>query len=673
LPLVQAFRPHDYGDEHNQTWSAVQDRRGTLYVGNRDVVLTYDGFTWRTLRVGGVNEVGVLEDDGRGGRTFTSLRDRLPPGERDFGNIFQAFAFSHGIYFITADSILWWHDNRFSVEHLGRLFANAIGDELIVHVRGQPLMAWRGAQRRVVVDAPELRRNDHWVTFATARPDGTWILGTSQGGLWRLAGGHLTPLPTGAEVTFRSASIERGLALRDGTIALALRPGGLLVLGPRGEVRHYLDRDNGGLHNAALHGLFQDRAGDLWVLLDQGLARISWPDDVTQFSDLNGLAGGTVHDFLRHRGVLYAGAFAGLFALQDRNDATAPPIEARFRMIPGSQQNIRALASAGDELLVGGVDDVEVLGADGRLAPVIRTENCFSLLVPSHDAAVALAGTERGVTILKRDGWHSAGTVGGLDNDEMRNLVETSDGALWITASWSCWAAGSACRALPAPAAASGSICPWRKRRTPLRRCRRRAVLPDLLEPLGFVIDEAADGAACVARVAAERPDVVLLDLRMPVLNGFEAVARLRALPGSEKLPVVALSASVFEFNQKEALAAGCDDFVSKPIQEDRLLESLRRIFGLDWELANGSPPGEVPTATAEDTELPEPADLAALDELVSAGDLAGLRERIAAALAAGRRGAAFFRQLDELAAGFRTADLRQRLSEAHLDKKALG
>ena len=188
LPFVQAFRPHDYGDEHNQTWSAVQDRAGNLYVGNRDLVLSYDGFVWRSLRTGGifvrglaidagdriwvgaVNELGYLENDGHGGRAFVSLRAKLPAGETEFGNLFQVFALSHGIYFIGGDRILRWHDGRFSVERMGRPLACAVGDELIVHARNQPLMAWRGETRRLVADAPELKRDGGWVIRAYVSP-----------------------------------------------------------------------------------------------------------------------------------------------------------------------------------------------------------------------------------------------------------------------------------------------------------------------------------------------------------------------------------------------------------------------------------------------------------------------------------------------------------------------
>jgi two-component system cell cycle response regulator DivK len=93
---------------------------------------------------------------------------------------------------------------------------------------------------------------------------------------------------------------------------------------------------------------------------------------------------------------------------------------------------------------------------------------------------------------------------------------------------------------------------------------------PSILDILGdFVADElgadverASNGAVALAAAAARRPDLVLLDLRMPVLDGFEACRRLKANPATRAIPVVAVSA---DSNRAAALACGCDDFVAKP------------------------------------------------------------------------------------------------------------
>ncbi|NEQ20885.1 MAG: response regulator [Microcoleus sp. SIO2G3] len=104
-----------------------------------------------------------------------------------------------------------------------------------------------------------------------------------------------------------------------------------------------------------------------------------------------------------------------------------------------------------------------------------------------------------------------------------------------------------------------------------------RSVLVDLLSPLGFEVIEAIDGQDCLNQALAVKPDVVLLDMVMPRLDGFEVARRLRQLPTLRDLIIIATSASTFDDDQEKSLAAGCDGFIPKPVQAQKLLEQLTR------------------------------------------------------------------------------------------------
>ncbi|HEY3111012.1 MAG TPA: response regulator [Chloroflexota bacterium] len=93
-------------------------------------------------------------------------------------------------------------------------------------------------------------------------------------------------------------------------------------------------------------------------------------------------------------------------------------------------------------------------------------------------------------------------------------------------------------------------------------------------DDLGLAVARASNGAAALAAIAARRPDLVLLDLRMPVLDGFEACRRLKADPATRAIPVVAVSA---DGNRGAALACGCDDFLAKPFDLDAIERVVRR------------------------------------------------------------------------------------------------
>lgn len=95
----------------------------------------------------------------------------------------------------------------------------------------------------------------------------------------------------------------------------------------------------------------------------------------------------------------------------------------------------------------------------------------------------------------------------------------------------------------------------------------------------GFTIVVATDGEQGVAMAAAEQPDLILMDLGLPVLDGWEATKRIKAQAETRHIPIVALSAHAMTGDREKALAAGCDDFDTKPVEMPRLLEKVRALL----------------------------------------------------------------------------------------------
>jgi two-component system, cell cycle response regulator DivK len=106
-----------------------------------------------------------------------------------------------------------------------------------------------------------------------------------------------------------------------------------------------------------------------------------------------------------------------------------------------------------------------------------------------------------------------------------------------------------------------------------------RDLLVQLLEE-DYQILTAADGAAGVETAARDRPDLILMDLSLPVVDGWEATRRLKARPETEAIPVIALTAHAMQGDEEKARACGCDDYLTKPIDEDQLFEKLERFLG---------------------------------------------------------------------------------------------
>jgi CheY-like chemotaxis protein len=113
-----------------------------------------------------------------------------------------------------------------------------------------------------------------------------------------------------------------------------------------------------------------------------------------------------------------------------------------------------------------------------------------------------------------------------------------------------------------------------------------RRLLTVMLEQAGLQVLAVADGLQAVQAFETWRPDFVWMDMRMPVLDGYEATRRIRALPGGESVKIVALTASAFREDRDGIIAAGCDDVLTKPVAENRLFETMARLLGLHYRQA---------------------------------------------------------------------------------------
>src|SRR6266511_1705977 len=106
-----------------------------------------------------------------------------------------------------------------------------------------------------------------------------------------------------------------------------------------------------------------------------------------------------------------------------------------------------------------------------------------------------------------------------------------------------------------------------------------RDMLTRRLERRGFQVVTAVDGAAGVAMARSESPDLILMDMSLPVLDGWEATRQIKAAPESRLIPIIALTAHAMADDRGRALAAGCDDYETKPIELPRLLERIEALL----------------------------------------------------------------------------------------------
>jgi two-component system cell cycle response regulator DivK len=106
-----------------------------------------------------------------------------------------------------------------------------------------------------------------------------------------------------------------------------------------------------------------------------------------------------------------------------------------------------------------------------------------------------------------------------------------------------------------------------------------RDLIVQLLEDTYQVIT-AADGHEGIERAARERPDLILMDLSLPVVDGWEATRHLKAMDGLRDIPIIALSAHAMAGDEEKARQSGCDGYLTKPLDETRLFDMLAKFLG---------------------------------------------------------------------------------------------
>lgn len=106
-----------------------------------------------------------------------------------------------------------------------------------------------------------------------------------------------------------------------------------------------------------------------------------------------------------------------------------------------------------------------------------------------------------------------------------------------------------------------------------------RDLLVQLLED-DYEVIEAANGQEGVKLAERERPDLILMDLSLPVMDGWEATRQLKANDNLRSIPVIALTAHAMKGDEEKALAAGCDDYLVKPLDEDELIAKIQKYLG---------------------------------------------------------------------------------------------
>jgi len=152
-----------------------------------------------------------------------------------------------------------------------------------------------------------------------------------------------------------------------------------------------------------------------------------------------------------------------------------------------------------------------------------------------------------------------------------------------------------------------------------------RTVIAEVLKPIGFLVDEAENGEEGLEHLQTFQPDLVITDIVMPILDGYELARQIRE-HHSKDLPILAASASVSLADQSLAIAAGCNDFLEKPLDLEKLLIRLQKHLQLSWIYEETE---SAPETEAENLHIPPESELDLLYQAAKIGDIAAIEERL--------------------------------------------
>jgi signal transduction histidine kinase/DNA-binding NarL/FixJ family response regulator len=148
-----------------------------------------------------------------------------------------------------------------------------------------------------------------------------------------------------------------------------------------------------------------------------------------------------------------------------------------------------------------------------------------------------------------------------------------------------------------------------------------RSLLVGILQPLGFLVEEAVNGEQAIEIWEQWQPHLILMDIRMPVVDGYEATRRIKSTPGGQITVIIALTASALEEERSAILASGCDDYIRKPFRENDLLDAIANHLGVKFNYEEETAPQAAPEQLA-----PSPVEIRTRLAAMSAATLSDLQ-----------------------------------------------
>ncbi|MEO8822419.1 MAG: GAF domain-containing protein [Ginsengibacter sp.] len=472
LPFITNYTPKMY-DGNVQNWSIEQDNNGIMYFANsgksgKSEAISFDGIKWNSIPASGygtgvnsrclikdkdgiiyygnVGDFGFLGHDSLGRTKAYSLVQNVPKEKRTFFDIWSAQITSKGIYFQSRERLFrltkagtgsnqqWISKSWEPATHF--MYTFYLDGILYVHEQEVGLLKMVNDSLILIPGSEFLGKDRLQVmlpytgTISKKNPpvQKKYLVGAMKGNLYIFDGKNFTPFKTEADDVLQSSLLYKGI-LVNGNYVLGTTGKGLIIIDPAGKLQQVISR-NTGLQSSSIYSIFLDRAGSLWLGLDNGISKVEINSPFTKFGVQSGIVSSTLSMARLPNGSLYLGTNNGLL----KYNPSSSKFELNDRVAKNQVFNLlvdgKTLLIATDGLYL--IKDNKTFLVQPSIAGNLKIP---FLTISKKYPNLLYAGTSFGITLFIRDpnkisGWQYLGEIPGI-KEGVWSFAEKKDGEMW--------------------------------------------------------------------------------------------------------------------------------------------------------------------------------------------------------------------------------------------------
>ncbi|MBC3873816.1 ATP-binding protein [Undibacterium flavidum] len=468
-PVISNYDAKVY-KEHTQNWSAVQDQRGVIYVGNSSGLLEFDGQRWQaidtkskpmiralaiaadqTIYYGSIGDFGYLSVNQNGKVRANSLRDLIPPNALGFNDVWQIETTSHGVYFLTRSHIFRFHQGK--VTEIGGKFASSqalVMNDHVFYIDSQrglsliddgqiiplPEFANVADGKRIVL----ARFAPHQILAGRASGD---FLTLDLSSLWdpnskkyrpnHLPASFVRSLPTEIDQLTKHDNlfIYKMIQIDEQSFAISTVKGGIIILNRQGKVLRVINR-HAGLIDNTVTGLMLDRSHNLWATTNSGISHIELSVPQSVFNANNGIEGISIASYY-YQGQFYVGTYQHILKQLPHQYSPEQDVP-QFAPLPNSPGEIWQFKEVAGDLMIASGRGLFKVTDNGTQRIDGSSSDAYALGVSQRWPNHLFMGKMGGLEVFQRDQgqWKLLGKLKEIQ-DNIRRIATDASGDLWLT------------------------------------------------------------------------------------------------------------------------------------------------------------------------------------------------------------------------------------------------